>query len=82
MTIAARRALKSVSFSLLFLLGMKDCRKRRPADLHCAFRAELLTAEAPDAVGAGDFSLAVLYFYSLCRTDVAAYSAADTEVFF
>ena len=62
---------------LPFLLGVEKRRERRSSDLHRALRAELLTAKASDTQGTVDFRLSALDFYSLCRTDITAYSAAD-----
>ena len=60
---------------------MEKLCKRRALYLQGAFGAKLLTAEATDAFFAVDDGFFILYDNSLCRTDVAANAASDTNAF-
>ena len=75
-----RLSVKGGFASLLF--SMEDFGEEGSSDLHCALGAELLTAEATNAIAAVYHRLAALYLYSLGGANIFTHAAAYAQVFF
>ena len=70
----------SLFYILLFALAVEDFRNGGALDLHCTLGAQLLTAEATNAIGAVYNRFFVFDFYSLGRTNIGADTATDTHL--